>query len=200
MQYSGIQGNFLTSGKIVKSLVIGLSSLYFLITANESISLLFFERKFCRKSKQTNSCRASVFRRNRNLGSKRGPQKGWHHSWFFKCFKDELLISFEIRPHLQLTRESKTFLCVGERGRDARWAGLEVDKCIFTCVGQMLVFLWVHTCDNIFLNPGNPLKVYKYIYFFPLNSYSEKRQYPDQVILKVNVSSISPTFFVLFLN
>lgn len=100
MQYSGIQGNFLTSGKTVKSLVIGLRSLYFLVTANESISMFFSERKFCRKNKQTNICKASVFSRNGDLGSKKGPQKGWHHSLFIKCFKDELLISSEIRPHL----------------------------------------------------------------------------------------------------
>lgn len=38
MQRSGIQGNFLTSGKTVKGLVMGLSSLYLLIAANESIN------------------------------------------------------------------------------------------------------------------------------------------------------------------
>lgn len=108
MQYSAIQGNFLSSGKTVKSLVIGFSSLLFLVRANESISMLLFERRFHRK---INSCRASVFSRNGDLGNGGSPER-MHHSLFIRSFKDEQLISSEIRSRLDLAKESKTFLCV----------------------------------------------------------------------------------------
>lgn len=114
MQYSAIQGNFLRSGKTVKSLVRGFSSLLFLIRTNESINMLFFERRFHRK---INSCRASVFSRNGDLGHRGSPER-MHHSLFIRRFKDELLSSSEFRSHLELAKESETFLCVKGRGAE----------------------------------------------------------------------------------
>lgn len=109
MQYSGIQGS-LSSGNVVKSLAIG--SLYFLITA-------------CCLSKGSIAGKISKplhslgIQQEGRLGSKSDPHKGWYHSRFISCFKDELLISSEIRSHPQLTGESKTFItaCKGEGQR-----------------------------------------------------------------------------------
>lgn len=55
MWYGSIQGSFTTSWKTVKSHVVDLSKIYFLIAENDPISMLVFKGKFCRKNKQLQS-------------------------------------------------------------------------------------------------------------------------------------------------
>lgn len=142
--------------------MIGLHSLYFLIT----------ECCFSRGSiagKISKPLHSLSIQQEWRLGSKRDPHKGCYHSWFISYFKGELLISSEIRPHPQLTGESKTFITVSKgEGQRCQTGWLSTRQVYFyLCCIDVNFILGSHLWQNVF-KPRKSFLSYPNLYTFLL--------------------------------